>query len=185
MAIGPLTDNGVASSLMGAAGAGTVDNAASLSWTTTNNAATGIETQYCVPKYATKNGGMMHPPADVVVTVHDNDVITDQGPISPCRQTSLFSSTGSNQWLVDHNCANGDAGGLPGYPVTAVDRTDHSAQVGGQDGVGGGVRRLLMAEGEVLGDAMIPGDDQCANGRIGAYCTECPEGQNATADVCE
>jgi len=185
MNIGPLTDNGVTSSLMGTAGAGTTDNAASLSWTTGNNGASGIEAQYCVPKYATKNGGMMHPPADVVVTVLDNDVIVDQGDIPTCRQTSLFSSTGSNQWLVDHNCRNGDAGGLPGYPIGTVDRTHHSDQVGGQDGVGGGLRRLLTAEGQVLGDAMIPGDGQCANGRIGAYCTECPEGQNVTADGCE
>ena len=171
--VGPI-DGG---SLMGTLGAATADNAASLSWTT-GNAADGIEAQYCVPKYATKNGGMMHPPADVVVTVLDNDEIADQGEITPCRQTSLFSSTGSNQWLVDENCLNGDAGGLPGYPVTSVDRTDLANQVGAG-------RRLLMAEGTVLGDAMIPGDDQCANGRTGAHCTECPEGQNVTADGCE
>jgi len=177
-------------SLTGTLGAATATNPASLTWTTTNNAATGIETQYCVPKYATKNGGMMHPPADVVVTVTDNDVIADQAAITPCRQTSLFSSTGSNEWLVDENCANGDAGGLPGYPIsTAADRTDLSGQVGGQAGAGAfntAGRRLLMAEeGHVLGDAMIPGDGQCANGRIGAYCTECPEGQNTTAEGCE
>lgn len=130
--IGPLVYNGVASSMMGASGADTPSNGASLSWTTTNNGATGIETQYCVPKYATKNGGMKHPPADVVVTVLDNDVIADQGEIIPCRQTSLFSSTGSNQWLVDQNCANGDAGGLPGYPIANVDRVDLENQVGGQ-----------------------------------------------------
>ena len=60
---------------------------------------------------------------------------------------------------------------------------------GGQAGAGAfntAGRRLLMAEeGHVLGDAMIPGDGQCANGRIGAYCTECPEGQNTTAEGCE
>ena len=43
----------------------------------------------------------------------------------------------------------------------------------------------MAEEGHVLGDAMIPGDGQCANGRIGAYCTECPEGQNTTAEGCE
>ena len=89
----------------------------------------------------------------------------------------------------DDRCSH-DAGGLPGYPIsTAADRTGLSGQVGGQAGAGAfntAGRRLLMAEeGHVLGDAMIPGDGQCANGRIGAYCTECPEGQNTTAEGCE
>ena len=66
-----------------------------------------------------------------------------------------------------------------------MDRTDPSDQVGGQDGVGGGLYCLLMAESQVLNEAIIPGNDQCANSRIGAYCTGCPEGQNVTADGCE
>ena len=89
-----------------------------------------MEQHYCVPKYATKNGGMKFKPIDVTVTVTDNDDIATQGAItcSPsdeaagtctqCRQTSLFSSTGKTEWLVDHNCEGGDAGGLPGYPVS-------------------------------------------------------------------
>ena len=169
--------------------ANTAENAAALSWATTNTA-DGVETQYCVPKYATKNGGMAFPPLDVEVTVTDNDNIEVQGAISPCRQTSLFSSTGSNEWLVDKNCLNGDAGGLPGYPIkaaVAADAFGHIEAHGGANGDAGYAgRRLLMAEqGHVLGDAMIPGDDQCANGRTGPYCTDCPEGMNVTADGCE
>eukprot|EP01047_Picozoa_sp_COSAG01_P106897 COSAG01_NODE_35961_length_524_cov_1.075294_1_plen_139_part_10 len=90
---------------------------------------TGIENTFCVPKYATQNGGMKNEPADVRVIVHDNDALSGQPAITPCRQTSLFSTSalestsgsmpvaGGNQWLVDQNCQNGDAGGLPGYPV--------------------------------------------------------------------
>ncbi len=185
--VGPVVGPGV-----GAPTAATPSNGAALSWTTTN-AASGVETQYCVPKYATKNGGMAFPPLDVQVTVTDNDAIAIQGEIDPaeCRQTSLFSSTGSNEWLVDKNCRAGDAGGLPGYPITSVlafdaDEFGHiEAHAGSNGDAGYAGRRLLMAEqGHILGDAMIPGDGQCANGRIGAYCTECPEGMNVTADGC-
>jgi hypothetical protein len=175
--VGPVTGGSKAGHTVAGPTAATTTNGASLSWTTTN-AADGVETQYCVPKYATKNGGMAFPPLDVAVTVHDNDNIAVQDEITPCRQTSLFSSTGTNEWLVDKNCKEGDAGGLPGYPIAASLGTTGDAGYTG--------RRLLMAEkGHLLGDAMIPGDDQCANGRIGAYCTECPEGMNVTADGCE
>ena len=73
---------------------------------------------------------MKFKPIDVTVTVTDNDDIATQGAITcsssdeaagtctQCRQTSLFSSTGKTEWLVDHNCEGGDAGGLPGYPVS-------------------------------------------------------------------
>ena len=199
--VGPVIGGSWTDHTVGGATAATDGNGASLSWPTTNTVGpTGVETHYCVPKYATKNGGMAFPPLDVTVTVEDNDDIEVQGAISPCRQTSLFSSStaGQNEWLVDKTCTNGDAGGLPGYPITATlssaagdDGDAHLAAhgVGHVDGTGGAGyagRRLLMAEeGHVLGDAMIPGDDQCANGRIGAYCTECPEGQNTTAEGCE
>merc|ERR1711865_436865 len=102
------------------------------SWPTSSTKSdpdTGIELAYCVPKYATKNGGMKHKPADVSVIIMDNDIIAAQGAISNCRQTSLFSSSAirrtssesdpffGNEWLTDYNCKNGDGGGLPGYPV--------------------------------------------------------------------
>jgi hypothetical protein len=149
---------------------------AGLSWPTGNTASgstnangeagtvpnTGIELAYCVPKYATKNGGMKHQPADVSVIVQDNDIIASQGDIAPCRQTSLFSSTAllrdssgtnfGNEWLIDYNCQNGDAGGLPGYPVDSVVKTTASTSTA------------------YLGDANIPGDGQCNDGWTGPLC---------------
>ena len=74
---------------------------------------------------ATKvKSNMANPPKDVVVTIKDNDNIATQSAsaISACRQTMLFNypqATGtedSSEWLVDYNCNNGDAGGLPGFP---------------------------------------------------------------------
>ena len=111
---------------------------------------------------------MKFKPIDVTVTVTDNDDIATQGAItcSPsdeaagtctqCRQTSLFSSTGKTEWLVDHNCEGGDAGGLPGYPVAQ--------------------------SGSLIGDALVKGDDQCASG-TGPYCTTA--GTATTGDSCD
>jgi len=103
---------------------------------------------------------MKWPPLKVDVRVTDNDAVADQAPLaggtSACRQTRLFqyadasSSTYTNkdgtgvhktEWLVDYNCKNGDAGGLPGYPASAA----------------------------IAGDAGVDGDDQCASGS-GPYC---------------
>jgi len=187
--VGPVLGGSMPGHTVAGPTAATVTNGHELSWTTTNSPL-GVETQYCVPKYATKNGGMAFPPLDVTVTVEDNDDIAVQAEIAPCRQTSLFSSTGTNEWLVDKNCREGDAGGLPGYPITSVfglSVSQHIMAHGGADGDAGlgGRRRLMAEQGHILGDAMIPGDDQCANGRIGAYCTECPDGMNVTADGCE
>jgi hypothetical protein len=164
--IGPLTvaNAAVLNSGITMGVAATTKNHAELTWTTLNNPDSGglateqdpMEQHYCVPKYATKNGGMKFKPIDVTVTVTDNDDIATQGAItcSPsdeaagtctqCRQTSLFSSTGKTEWLVDHNCEGGDAGGLPGYPVSQ--------------------------SGSLIGDALVSGDDQCASG-TGPYCT--------------
>jgi hypothetical protein len=155
------------------------DYTAEYSWPTTNTAPnadsnanedegafnSGTESTYCVPKYATKNGGMFSEPQDVRVHVFDNDAISAQGAISPCKQTSLFSTSaldgsdtvaGGNMWLVDQNCANGDAGGLPGYPVA------YSEVVGSESNV--------TPSSEYVGDAGVPGDDQCENGGSGPYC---------------
>jgi hypothetical protein len=143
--------------------------------TTTQN--TGIETTYCVPKYATKNGGMKHPPADVTVIVKDNDIIADvtNTSITPCRQTSLFSSTSvtrttttsagiGNMWLTDYNCKNGDAGGLPGYPVDSTVSAQVPTIPVSSDPLYGSV-----------GDAQVPGDGQCTTGKCGPLCTiSCP-----------
>ena len=90
-------------------------------------------------------------PADVTVTVTDNDdIAAEVANTAACRQTQLFQfadSTGvggsnydygtsatvsaratagdgvlTTKWLIDYNCKNGDAGGLPGYPAgVAVD----------------------------------------------------------------
>jgi hypothetical protein len=126
---------------------------------------TGIELAYCVPKYATKNGGMKHKPADVSVIVMDNDIISAQGAISGCRQTSLFSSSAirrtssesdpffGNEWLTDFNCKNGDAGGLPGYPVA------YSAVAG-----------VPVEAPGYAGDANVPGDEQCTPPFTGPKC---------------
>ena len=125
---------------------------------------------------------MKFKPIDVTVTVTDNDDIADQDPksVTDCRQTSLFSSTidgsGSSEWLVDVNCLSGDAGGLPGYPMTGDIMADTGGNLAPHTGSGAG--------GAVLGDAGVPGDEQCANGRVGAYCTDCPAGQVVDGDGC-
>jgi hypothetical protein len=160
------------------------------SWPVENQAAgveTGFETLFCLPKYATQNGGMKFPPNDVTVTVTDNDVISEQdsAAIASCKQTSLYSypddSARKSEWLVDYNCDNGDAGGLPGYPA--------ADGVGIMEGAATDAstwRRNLAVSmhAEVLGDAHLPGDAQCANGRVGAYCDRCPEGMNVTGSGC-
>jgi hypothetical protein len=99
---------------------------------------------------------MNNPPVDVVVRVKDNDDITEQATsaIEGCRATQLFQyadSTGTSggqqasavsgrgvfkkEWLTDYNCDSGDAGGLPGYPLSPT-RSDGTA-IGGYctDGV--------------------------------------------------
>lgn len=160
---------------------------ASDSWPTLNTGVTddgyntGVEATYCVPKYATKNGGMKNPPADVVVRVLDNDIIAVQGDIPSCRQTSLFSSTAlesvggdtqlSNEWLVDQNCQNGDAGGLPGWPVVTSDVTsDPEFEEVSEES------DAFVASGTAVyvGDALIPGDTQCDGGYTGVYCEIAP-----------
>jgi len=80
-----------------------------------------------------------NPPKDVIAQVSDNDDISEQSSaaIAGCRATTLFQyadSTGSaggqqttavggrgvfkKEWLTDYNCDSGDAGGLPGYPLS-------------------------------------------------------------------
>merc|ERR1711988_1490284 len=80
-----------------------------------------------------------NPPKDVIALVTDNDDISEQttAAIAGCRATTLFQyadSTGSaggqqttavggsgvfkKEWLTDYNCDSGDAGGLPGYPLS-------------------------------------------------------------------
>ena len=150
----------------GAAVGPTVDAS---SWPTTNSAddSPGIETTYCVPKYATKNGGMYFKPNDVNVVITDNDLIAEQADIDECKTTSLYSypddSSRSAEWLVDHNCRAGDAGGLPGYPASSVSWTPGSAD---------SWRRLATAheDGKVLGEGGLPGSSQCAEGMCGSYC---------------
>jgi hypothetical protein len=88
-----------------------------------------------------------NPPVDVVARVTDNDDITEQATsaVEGCRATQLFQyadSTGSaggqqtsavagrgvfkKEWLTDYNCDSGDAGGLPGYPLSPT-RSDGTA----------------------------------------------------------
>lgn len=102
---------------------------------------------------------MKFPPMAVNIRVSDNDAIVDQTALTDaCRQTRLFqyadaskaaytavkgSGVHKTEWLVDYNCKNGDAGGLPGYPAGAA----------------------------IPGDAGIDGDAQCASGKSGPYCT--------------
>jgi hypothetical protein len=102
---------------------------------------------------------MKFPPLDTSVRISDNDAVVDQTALSSsCRQTRLFqyadasdttytdvvgSGVHKTEWLVDYNCKNGDAGGLPGYPADAA----------------------------ISGDAGIDGDGQCAGGTTGPYCT--------------
>ena len=146
----------------GAAVGPTVDAS---SWPTTNSAGSGIETKYCVPKYATKNGGMFFKPNDVNVVISDNDIIAEQADIADCKTTSLYSypddSSRTSEWLVDHNCLAGDAGGLPGFPASEVAWTPGSAD---------SWRRLATDEGKVLGEAGLAGNSQCEEGMCGAYC---------------
>merc|ERR1711988_1497828 len=91
-----------------------------------------------------------NPPKDVIALVSDNDDISEQttAAIAGCRATTLFQyadSTGSaggqqttavggsgvfkKEWLTDYNCDSGDAGGLPGYPLSPT-RGDGVAIVG-------------------------------------------------------
>jgi hypothetical protein len=88
-----------------------------------------------------------NPPVDVVARVTDNDDIAEQATsaVEGCRATQLFQyadSTGSaggqqtsavagsgvfkKEWLTDYNCDSGDAGGLPGYPLSPT-RSDGTA----------------------------------------------------------
>ena len=97
---------------------------------------------------------MKHPPNDVQVNVIDNDVLAVEDDVWPCRQTALFrfpaeddSSRFDNEWLVDYNCKNGDAGGLPGYPIEFEN-----------------------------GDANVPGDRMCEDFHAGPYCETCVQG---------
>jgi len=90
---------------------------------------------------------MNNPPVDVVARVIDNDDITEQATsaIEGCRATQLFQyadSAGASggqqasavagrgvfkkEWLTDYNCDSGDAGGLPGYPLSPT-RSDGTA----------------------------------------------------------
>jgi hypothetical protein len=148
---------------------------------------TGIENTFCVPKYATQNGGMKNEPADVRVIVHDNDALAGQLAITPCRQTSLFSTSalestsgnapvaGGNQWLVDQNCQNGDAGGLPGYPVVTPLHGSNKPYV-----VGSEARVPTIGVG---GDAHIAGNAQCIGQATGPYCSDCPVGMKVDPTV--
>jgi hypothetical protein len=91
-----------------------------------------------------------NPPKDVIAKVTDNDDIAEQATaaIAGCRATTLFQyadSTGSaggqqntavggrgvfkKEWLTDYNCDSGDAGGLPGYPLSPT-RGDGTAIAG-------------------------------------------------------
>jgi hypothetical protein len=86
------------------------------------------------------------------VSIVDNDIIGDvTNPVlvdSKCKQTSFFmwsdtaeaandKQTGveRSEWLIDYNCDNGDAGGLPGYPESAAANGD--AGINGFVGVHG------------------------------------------------
>ena len=82
----------------------------------------------------------------------------------PCRQTSLFKfpdtdfeKTGQyhDEWMVDYNCKNGDAGGLPGFPIEFAN-----------------------------GDANVPGDRQCIDNRAGPYCETCASGYILEKGLC-
>jgi hypothetical protein len=106
-----------------------------------------------VPRFATPNGGLAFPPNPVVVDVIDNDILAVEDTVWPCRQSSLFrfpnddfeqSHRYHDEWLVDYNCKNGDAGGLPGFPSEFAN-----------------------------GDANVPGDRMCPDNRAGPYCEDC------------
>jgi len=108
---------------------------------------------FCVPRFATPNGGLAFPPNPVVVDVIDNDILAVEDTVWPCRQSSLFrfpnddfeqSHRYHDEWLVDYNCKNGDAGGLPGFPSEFAN-----------------------------GDANVPGDRMCPDNRAGPYCEDC------------
>ena len=91
-----------------------------------------------------------NPPKDVVARVTDNDDIAEQATaaVAGCRATSLFQYADSvgtaggqqtdavggrgvfkKEWLTDYNCDSGDAGGLPGYPLSPT-RGDGTAITG-------------------------------------------------------
>jgi hypothetical protein len=123
----------------------------------------------------------------VRVIVHDNDALSGQPAITPCRQTSLFSTSalestsgsmpvaGGNQWLVDQNCQNGDAGGLPGYPVVTPLHGSNKPYVVGSE--------ARVANVGVRGDAHVAGDAQCIGQATGPYCTDCPVGMKVDPTV--
>merc|ERR1712224_1000522 len=89
---------------------------------------------------ATATGtALNNPPKDVRAQVTDNDDIAEQtsAAIAGCRATTLFQYADSQgtaggqqttavggrgvfkkEWLTDYNCDSGDAGGLPGYPLS-------------------------------------------------------------------
>merc|ERR1711871_834644 len=123
-----------------------------------------------------------NPPKDVIAQVTDNDDISEQttAAIAGCRATSLFQyadSTGTangqqttavpgrgvfkKEWLTDYNCDSGDAGGLPGYPLSPT-RGDGTAIAGYcTDGVQV-TKSACIAEyfctvpGRCIGDANAP-----------------------------
>lgn len=90
-------------------------------------------------------------PVDVTVFINDNDQIADQtNPIANCKQTQYFMwsdhtdtatdpATGikKSKWLVDYNCDNADAGGLPGYPASAVSGSGYDIVRTGAGGIVG------------------------------------------------
>merc|ERR1711871_166890 len=100
---------------------------------------------------ATATGtALNNPPKDVISQVTDNDDIAEQtsAAIAGCRATTLFQYADSQgtaggqqteavggrgvfkkEWLTDYNCDSGDAGGLPGYPLSPT-RGDGTAIAG-------------------------------------------------------
>ena len=97
---------------------------------------------------------MAFPPLSVVVDVVDNDILAVEDEVWPCKQTQLFRFPEQDfdplepkyrsEWLVDYNCKNGDAGGLPGFPAEFAN-----------------------------GDAGVPGDRMCDGNHAGPYCHQC------------
>lgn len=70
------------------------------------------------------------------MSIIDNDVLAVEEDVWPCRQTSMFrfpdDSNGNafhNEWLVDYNCKNGDAGGLPGEDLTLLAQQGTSRKI--------------------------------------------------------
>merc|ERR1711998_596401 len=102
-------------------------------------------------------------PADVTDIVKDNDIIADVTNTSVTRTTTTSAGIG-NMWLTDYNCKNGDAGGLPGYPVDSTVSAQVPTIPVSSDPLYGSV-----------GDAQVPGDGQCTTGKCGPLCTiSCP-----------